>query len=293
MKLRPVSFHYTAPYIGGFASDPNWTNAHVGFIAEEVAAVDSRLITVDSIGRPETVRYENMSALLTKAVQEMNFRLDAVSSTTASTTPDSQKFAKGFFDGIFSRMIAWFADAANGITKFFAKEVKTDKLCIADGSGETCVTRSQLDALLAGAVTQGSSANPSNTNTSTNSNTAHPNPVTVDTTATSTATSTSSTTEPVATTTPAVTATSTPAADHSVATTTPSVTEPESSPEPSTPVQTETGIPESEVEEEEIVTSEPEMIPESVPEQEVQPAPEPMPEEEPEPAPATETASVQ
>ncbi|MBI5457879.1 DUF5011 domain-containing protein, partial [Candidatus Kaiserbacteria bacterium] len=36
--------------------------------------------------------------------------------------------------------------------KVFAKEVHTDKLCVSDSSGETCITRTQLDVLLAAQV---------------------------------------------------------------------------------------------------------------------------------------------
>jgi fibronectin-binding autotransporter adhesin len=46
--------------------------------------------------------------------------------------------------------------ATTGIfDKVFAKEVHSDKLCVADQSGETCITKSQLDALLAGAASSG------------------------------------------------------------------------------------------------------------------------------------------
>ncbi len=37
------------------------------------------------------------------------------------------------------------------VEKLFVKETHTEKLCVGDGGGETCVTKAQLDALLAGA----------------------------------------------------------------------------------------------------------------------------------------------
>ncbi len=46
--------------------------------------------------------------------------------------------AQYFADGIFERV--------------FAAEVHTDKICVSDENGETCLTRAQLDALIAGAV---------------------------------------------------------------------------------------------------------------------------------------------
>ncbi len=43
--------------------------------------------------------------------------------------------------------------ATSGIfEKIFAKEVHTDKLCVSDSSGETCITKAQLDFLIAGAA---------------------------------------------------------------------------------------------------------------------------------------------
>ncbi len=52
-----------------------------------------------------------------------------------------------FKDGL----IAWLGNTANGITDFFANRVHTKELCVSDDSGETCITRSQLNSLLAGA----------------------------------------------------------------------------------------------------------------------------------------------
>ena len=45
-------------------------------------------------------------------------------------------------------MIVWFGDATNGINRFFAGEVQTDKLCV----GNACITELQLEELLNGQV---------------------------------------------------------------------------------------------------------------------------------------------
>ena len=73
----------------------------------------------------------------------------SATSTGATSTPS---IADTFFGAIFSRIAQWFADAANGITDFFAKvghfeEVYATKLC----AGATCVTETQLQAMLASA----------------------------------------------------------------------------------------------------------------------------------------------
>ena len=72
MKLNPVSFYYRPDFLGSFVNEPNWNGEHAGFIAEEVAAIDPRFATFDKEGRPDTVRYEFMTSILTKAVQDIN-----------------------------------------------------------------------------------------------------------------------------------------------------------------------------------------------------------------------------
>jgi hypothetical protein len=50
-------------------------------------------------------------------------------------------FVGRLFTSLRSKIVAWFADAMNGITKFFAGEVHAkDKLCVDD----ICVTRDQF-----------------------------------------------------------------------------------------------------------------------------------------------------
>lgn len=68
LALRPVSYRWRD---GG--------TADVGFVAEEVAALDERLITRNEQGEVEGVKYERLSALLAGAVQELDARavLDA------------------------------------------------------------------------------------------------------------------------------------------------------------------------------------------------------------------------
>jgi len=58
------------------------------------------------------------------------------------------------FGGEFrDKVVAWMGDAGNGIHDlyvgiFHANEINTDKLCVTDANGKTCITRSQLDAIL-------------------------------------------------------------------------------------------------------------------------------------------------
>ena len=155
MALQPVSFYFKPSYLGGFISDPNWTVQHVGFIAEEVQQVDPRLVTLDSLGHPEGVRYENISAILTRATQELNLRLEAIASSTASTTPSARSFAEEFFQNIFERIKTWLADAANGIGDLFANTFRAkEKICVDD----QCLTKDDIRKLLELANSQAVSA---------------------------------------------------------------------------------------------------------------------------------------
>jgi hypothetical protein len=62
-QLRPVTFHYK--------SDPNGP-LHYGLIAEEVAKVYPDLVVRDHSGRIDGVRYDELSPLLLKQVQQLS-----------------------------------------------------------------------------------------------------------------------------------------------------------------------------------------------------------------------------
>jgi hypothetical protein len=68
-KLNPVSFKYNG-------SDEE----RIGFIAEEVRDIDGRLIFTETDGTtPRGVRYEEMVALVVKAVQELSALISSIS----------------------------------------------------------------------------------------------------------------------------------------------------------------------------------------------------------------------
>jgi len=79
-------------------------------------------------------------------------------STAATSTNPIDEYASGLLQSIFRQITSWFANAANGIGDFFANRVYTKQLCVQDDSGSsTCITKGQLDSLLAGAAGSGSS----------------------------------------------------------------------------------------------------------------------------------------
>lgn len=64
LRLRPVTFRAIR---GG--------KAHMGLLAEDVAAQEPRLVVLDAEGRPDEVAYAHIAAPLIKAVQELSARL--------------------------------------------------------------------------------------------------------------------------------------------------------------------------------------------------------------------------
>lgn len=71
MKLRPVTFFYKADY------DHGPRTPQYGLIAEEVAAVYPELVSTDNEGRPYTVRYQYLPAMLLNEVQKQYHRAEA------------------------------------------------------------------------------------------------------------------------------------------------------------------------------------------------------------------------
>ena len=66
LKLRPVTYELNDSDRG----------VQVGFIAEEVMEIDPRLVSLDKEGLPFSVRYQNFTAMLTKAIQELYIKTD-------------------------------------------------------------------------------------------------------------------------------------------------------------------------------------------------------------------------
>ncbi|MFL6263490.1 MAG: tail fiber domain-containing protein [Thermoanaerobaculia bacterium] len=70
MKLRPVTFHYKAPYDDG---------SHLlqyGLIAEEVAKVFPDLVQYDEKGKPFTVRYHEINTMLLNELQKQHAKAE-------------------------------------------------------------------------------------------------------------------------------------------------------------------------------------------------------------------------
>lgn len=77
MQLRPVSYQLRPEY------NPTALGRQVGLIAEDVAAVDSRLVSSESDGSPHAVRYQQLTAVLVKAIQEQQHEIAQLRSDVA------------------------------------------------------------------------------------------------------------------------------------------------------------------------------------------------------------------
>ncbi|KKW23831.1 MAG: hypothetical protein UY67_C0016G0018 [Candidatus Kaiserbacteria bacterium GW2011_GWA2_52_12] len=121
-----------------FITDPTHAKT-TGFIAQKLLPIFPAAVTtngdngIDPLGASSTpwqVDYGRITPLIVKAVQDIANLSEAFKQT----------------------LIAWLADAANGITKFFAGEGHfADKLCV----GDTCVTPAQFQAMVAAASNAG------------------------------------------------------------------------------------------------------------------------------------------
>lgn len=69
MKLRPVSYELKPKY------NPAHLGRQVGFIAEDVEKIDDRFVAYND-GKIHGIRYQQMIALLTKAIQEQQMQID-------------------------------------------------------------------------------------------------------------------------------------------------------------------------------------------------------------------------
>jgi hypothetical protein len=106
---------------------------HVGFIAQELEQIFPLIVNTDSSTGLKSVSYAKITPYLVKAMQEMNLKIEDLSSLDLANTNSLGSIIKRFLE-----------DVQNGIDVVFFGEVRTKKLCIED----TCVDKTQLEELL-------------------------------------------------------------------------------------------------------------------------------------------------
>lgn len=76
LNLHPVTYYWNKTGNLQWDKDPNRTMKQYGFIAEEVNKIDPLLVVLDDKNMPRTFRYEQYTAVLTKAIQELSQRVE-------------------------------------------------------------------------------------------------------------------------------------------------------------------------------------------------------------------------
>jgi len=171
-KLRPVSFK-----LNGTEEE------RLGFIAEEVFELDPRMVGFEKDGKtPRTVKYEEMTAYLAKAVQELNIKIDILSGTTTSSLSSSNTFVSMVANAMAS-VTDWVGNkitATLGIFKTVRiengielkdKKNPSDVYCVTIENGDWVKTKGSCDEV---ATTTDSGVLGDNTNIPTNNSTTTP-----------------------------------------------------------------------------------------------------------------------
>ena len=114
-----------------------------GFIAQELHSVYPDAVFVggdDPSVDPWAVDYGRLTPLIVQSIQELNFKLEDLATTTVFAEPDNESFTKKFF----SALIAWFADTTNGIGTMVASVFQaSDMICVDD----ECLTADDIRQL--------------------------------------------------------------------------------------------------------------------------------------------------
>jgi hypothetical protein len=125
-KVRTVTYNWKA--------NPS-SSQMIGFLAQDLEQYFPQLVGTNEQGQ-KSVNYANMTPILVEAIRELNLKLTDIQTAAATVTDHTG-------------LIAWFADAANGIGDLFAKvihsdRIETQQLCV----GSRCITEDQFNQLL-------------------------------------------------------------------------------------------------------------------------------------------------
>jgi hypothetical protein len=156
--LRPVS------YVFNSNNEPS-----LGFIAEEAALVDERLVVRNSDGVIQAINPDTFTPILTRAIQQVSLLLGNISEPLGSGTDDgrsalittiqsesatdplsviAQKISAG--QQFLSDLVAARLTAIRGyFTEIFTTKIHAAEICLkTSGGGETCLNGDQLNALV-------------------------------------------------------------------------------------------------------------------------------------------------
>lgn len=131
IKIRTVTYNWNSNATG---------SKQIGFIAQDLQQYFPQLVSVGQGGYLQ-VNYAQMTPILVEAIRELNLNI------TSLTYMDKT-------NPLRDALIAWFGNAANGITQLYVKVFHADRgefrneVCLGQEGNQTCVTKEQLDYLL-------------------------------------------------------------------------------------------------------------------------------------------------
>lgn len=116
IALRPVS------YVSNIDNVLN-----IGFIAEEVATVENRLVSYNTTGEVMGLNYAQFAPLFAGAIKELDLKVVGIENFSTDST-----FA--------TTLISWLSNASNRITRIF-----TGEICLVDSDGNSeCLNKIEL-----------------------------------------------------------------------------------------------------------------------------------------------------
>jgi hypothetical protein len=118
LSLKPVTFHYK--------SDRKNTS-QFGLIAEEVAKVNPDLVVHDKEGKPYTVRYDQINAMLLNEFLKEHKKLEAQQATIAELKTTLAQQQKGF-QSTLAEQQKQIAELASGLQKVSARMQITERV---------------------------------------------------------------------------------------------------------------------------------------------------------------------
>ncbi|MFM2414525.1 MAG: hypothetical protein RI911_218 [Candidatus Parcubacteria bacterium] len=150
-----------------------------GVIAQEIKQVFPWAVSGDETAGMLGVNYDSIAAISLQGVKELNFKVEtgkmkvseadlaawtesgAITTRIDGVVAESERSAKNYITDIFAagfRVVTDFVaeriTALNGyFTNIFADKATTKELCVGEGEEVTCITKTQLDALLSGGST--------------------------------------------------------------------------------------------------------------------------------------------
>ncbi len=139
LALRPVS--YTS----------NTDNSHnIGFIAEDVALVENRLVDYDTNGQVMGLNYAQFAPLLAGAIKELNGKFDMKIAPLTSIDPNQNGSLASLVSQFLQNAVVAIKDLTVGTLRI------NDKVCVDD----VCVTKDQFKQILQNANSGGGGMTP-------------------------------------------------------------------------------------------------------------------------------------